>query len=347
MISNQRKIYIDGLKCVAIFIVFLTHFVTYFESAYLRLWSEPPVAYLLRGMTGKFGVAILAVCLGYFAYGSREKNASIYIVRRYFYFFISGLFINSLIAVLSYFQVCLFDNGFPAISLFITTKVVLKESICLGYRIYPTFWCMFAFCFGSVTAYLNGRAEIKTFGILVQMLLFWLSGQIWVTICLMGCLCNCCLNNKTAGKLLAIRPVRVVLILFVFIAVLDEGGNIPQFWNGIRAMMIILALEESSLLQKALSVRALSSTGKNVMSVFLLHMPVLIILGDWLLHKTSGFDYKYSFFISLISCWCMTALLAYPLTMVLNQILSFFTKLLKKAASKLNYCLEISSGNTE
>ena len=173
-------------------------------------------------------------------------------VRRCFYFLVSGLFINTLIAVLSYYDISLFDNGLPAISLLVTAKAVLKESLILGYRIYPTYWCMFDFCFGSVVAYLNGKCEVKTVGILVQMLLFWLSGQIWVTICLIGCLCSRFLKNSTCMKLLAIRPIRIALLLMPIVCALEEGGNIPNLWNGMRAMMIGLALEESSLLQKGL-----------------------------------------------------------------------------------------------
>lgn len=330
MINNQRKTYIDGLKCMAIFIVFLTHFVAHFESTYIRFWSEPPVAYLLRGMTGKFGVAILAVCLGYFAYESSEKNASIYIVRRYFYFFISGLFINSLIAVLSYFKVFLFNNGLPELGIMSTVKKVLMESIHLGHSIYPTFWCMLAFCTGSAAAYLNGRSEVKTAGILIQMILFWLSGQIWVTICLIGCLCSRWLENKKVGKFLAISPIRALLLILTFFFVREEGRDLTQLLNGIRSLMILLVLEKSRILQKMLNIRILAATGKNVMSIFLLHVPVLVVLGDWLFRKTSGFDYKFSFFISMITCWCVTALLAQPLNMILNQILRHFTKLLKK-----------------
>ena len=53
MIKEKRKDYIDGLKCLAIFIIFLTHFVVCFESDYIRFWSEPPLSFLLKGMDGQ------------------------------------------------------------------------------------------------------------------------------------------------------------------------------------------------------------------------------------------------------------------------------------------------------
>ncbi len=99
-VSLKRKPHIDSLKCFAIFIIFLTHFVTHFNSPYTRFWFTMPTSLFMRGLTGKFGVAILGVCLGYFAYNSKARNASIYLIRRYFYFLISGLFVNTLIAVL-------------------------------------------------------------------------------------------------------------------------------------------------------------------------------------------------------------------------------------------------------
>lgn len=331
MIKEKRKNYIDGLKCLAIFIIFEAHFAAYFESDSIRFWSEPTMSFLMRGMTAKFGVAILAVCLGYFAYESREKNASVYIARRYFYFFISGLFINTVIAVLSYCHIILFDNGLPALSLFITVKAVLKESLTLGYRIFPTYWCIFDFCVGSVIAYLNGRGEVETVGILVQMLLFWLSGRIWVTICLIGCLCSRFLKNKICVRILSIRLVRVVLFLLPIVLTMEAGGDIPKFWDGIRTMMIVLALEASPFMQKVLSVRPLASTGKNVLGIFLIHMPVLIIFGGWMFRITSGLRYLYAFLISLTVSWCITVALTYPVVWLLNKAVYQFTRLLKKA----------------
>ena len=59
MIKEKRKNYIDGLKCLAIFIIFEAHFAAYFESDSIRFWSEPTMSFLMRGMTAKFGVAIL------------------------------------------------------------------------------------------------------------------------------------------------------------------------------------------------------------------------------------------------------------------------------------------------
>ena len=347
MIKEKRKPYIDGLKCLAIFIIFLTHFVAYFESDYIRFWSEPPMSFLMKGMTGKYGVAILAVCLGYFAYESREENASVYMARRYFYFFISGLFINTVIAALSYAHIILFDNGLPARSLIVTSKAVLKESLILGYRIYPTYWCMFDFCVGSVFAYLNGRDKVKTLGILVQMLLFWLSGRIWVTICLIGCLCRRFLKNRTCVKILSIKPIRFVLLLLSIVLAIEEGGDAPNLWNGIRAMMIVLVLEESPLLQKVLSSRPFALTGKNVLGVFLIHMPVLIIFGGWLFKITSGMRYLPAFVISLMVSWCITAALTYPISWLLNAVLDQFTKLLKKTLPFFNQPTSIQAGSTE
>ena len=246
------------------------------------------------------------------------------------------LFINTVIAVLSYCHIILFDNGLPALSLFITVKAVLKESLTLGYRIFPTYWCIFDFCVGSVIAYLNGRGEVETVGILVQMLLFWLSGRIWVTICLIGCLCSRFLKNKTCVRILSIRLVRVVLFLLPIVLTMEAGGDIPKFWDGIRTMMIVLALEESPFMQKVLSVRPLASTGKNVLGIFLIHMPVLIIFGGWLFRITSGLRYLYAFLISLTVSWCITVALTYPVLWLLNKALYQFTRLLKKAMSFFN-----------
>ena len=59
-----------------------------------------PFSLVLNGLSGKLCVAFLGVCLGFFAFESKEKNATKYIIKRYFYFFVCGLFINTIRVIL-------------------------------------------------------------------------------------------------------------------------------------------------------------------------------------------------------------------------------------------------------
>ena len=80
----------------------------------------------------------------------------------------------------------------------------------------------------------------------------------------------------------------------------------------------------------------MASTGKNVLGIFLIHMPVLIIFGGWLFRIASGLRYLYAFVISLTVSWCITVALTYPVLWLLNKALYQFTRLLKKAMSFFN-----------
>lgn len=86
--------YIDTMKLFAIFIVFVTHFINRFDDSYFELWHQGPTSWILNGVTGKFGVAVFSVALGYFAFRSREQNISRYVIKRYIYFVILN-FLNN------------------------------------------------------------------------------------------------------------------------------------------------------------------------------------------------------------------------------------------------------------
>ncbi len=334
MTYKDRKNYFDGLKYISIFIIYFSHFIVFFHPEYVKLWIEPPFSFLIRGITGKYSVAILGVCLAYFAYGSKEINASVYFLRRYFYFLASGLLINTIIAVLTkllpYDQ--LYNSGLSGLAGMSTTSMVwevLRESLLLGRNIYPTFWCMSSFFGASVFAYLAGRAEVKTVGIVVGILWFWLSGQVWVAICLLGCIYKIIADNTELKRLLSYWPVRIIWSAFALLIIRRNESVFTYLLDGISAVMILGVVDNSPVLQKVLSAKFLSWGGKNVMGIFLVHVPVYVCLGTWLFRITSFLSYSVSFCLSLIVCWGVSTFLAYPVSAFIGILQRQFTGMIK------------------
>ena len=90
---RYRNKNVDTLKFLAVFIVFFTHYINRFGDQYRYVFYKLPSSILLYGVSGKMGVVILGVIMGWLAYGSK-RDISEAIVHRYCFFFVSVLLIN-------------------------------------------------------------------------------------------------------------------------------------------------------------------------------------------------------------------------------------------------------------
>ena len=93
--KNKRCSDLDSIKFLAIFLIYTTHFIADYKPELLDFWNNYPTKLVLGGITGKFGVALFGVLLGYFAYiGNKKKTLLVYSIKRYGYFVFVGMFIN-------------------------------------------------------------------------------------------------------------------------------------------------------------------------------------------------------------------------------------------------------------
>ena len=83
---------------MAAIMVFTWHFISRFTRTTFRYWTHGPSHYILQGMSGKFGVIVFCVVLGYFAAKSGGKKGSLakYTLNRYIQFALMGVFVNTL-----------------------------------------------------------------------------------------------------------------------------------------------------------------------------------------------------------------------------------------------------------
>ena len=64
MEDKSKIAWIEGLRFIAIVMVAIPHFIVMFCPQYLDLWDKYPL--LLKGISGKNGVAMFHVIVGFF-----------------------------------------------------------------------------------------------------------------------------------------------------------------------------------------------------------------------------------------------------------------------------------------
>ena len=301
---KTRKNYFDTIKLIAIFIVFATHFIASYHSAYFDLWHTMPYAILLKGISGKFGVVLFSVILGYFAYRSSDGNIIGYAVKRYLYFFICALFINSVYFVCSRFG-------------FLTDPVSLRKlavcSLTLGDDIFATLWCLRPFLFASIISRINGKAKAGMIAFVLEIALLLYLGQTWIAIGIMGNVAVWLEDNDICMDIFSHRIARIAAYLAAFGVV--KLANYPA--EGIATAVVLAALPQSTVLVKALNNRHLASAGRNTMAIYLIH-PALYTLIGGLIMKGPYSGIK--FLAGLMISWIVIVLVSYPVTRFLDCI---------------------------
>lgn len=321
---KTRKNYFDTIKLIAIFIVFATHFIASYHSAYFDLWHTMPYAILLKGISGKFGVVLFSVILGYFAYRSSDGNIIGYAVKRYLYFFICALFINTVYFVCSRFG-------------YLTDPVSMRKlavcSLTLGDGIFATLWCLRPFLFASIISRINGKAKAGIIAFALEIALLLYLGQTWIAIGIMGNIAVWLEDNDICKNIFSHRIARISAYLTAFGVV--KLANYPA--EGIAAAVVLAALPQSTVLVKALNNRHLASAGRNTMAIYLIHPALYTLIGDIIMRGPfSGMK----FLAGLLISWIVIILVSYPVTGFLDHINGYF----KKAVDSVSRSISRSIG---
>ncbi len=317
-VGGGRESYIDTLKLFSIFIVYLTHFIAYFHSEYFYLWTRSPFSIFLNGVTGKLGVAFFSVCVGYFAFLSKEMNPLFYIIRRYFYFVVCGFVINLVFAI-----------GKGNLSL-----KVISESLLLGSGIFPTYWCIQSFFIGSVISYFNSYYKIQDAFIILEIIIFYSLGKTWIAICLLGNLTVLFSRDDTFENILKRKAVKIFLLLLIFLLIKRSESELTYLIDGIGSLIFLLVVKNSDFLKRIFGTRFFAAQGKNVMAIYLFHTCFFIKGGKLFFNILSFLPYKVQFVLVLVLCWIALILFSYPMNWILNKILSVFTSKMRPYFNK-------------
>lgn len=314
----ERKGYLDTLKFLAIFLIYTTHFIYKFNQDYFSLWHNMPTSLFLEGLSGKFGVSLFAVILGFLAYESgrhRKKTVTQYTVNRYAYFMICGLFINTCFLIFNYLGYV--DKDITFTSFWLTTFTISDA-------IFSTFWCMKSFLIASIVAYIAGNKELSYIEILIITIIFGILGQTWIAACLLGTLIHFVKDNKHLKKAI----VQLMLFIIVFIIVKRSESTLTYYIDSLCAIIIILIIANNKILSKIFSNKFTGTLGKNSMAMFLIHTLTYDRIGN-IIFARYDVNNPLIFWSVWILCFIVVCLLSFPVSILLN----FCSKQINRAVS--------------
>ena len=312
--------FFDTLRLGAIFIIFITHFIDFFCPEYFDLWTTSPYSLLLKGITGKLGVALLGVLLGYFAYLSKETNASRYVLKRYIFFLICGFISNLLYAIAGQ----LFPGFYP-----FQFDSVIKQSVLLTSNINETFWCIPAFFAASIISYLNGKVKAPSIAIIMEILVFFWCKQVWISVCLMGNLIVIA-EEQRALSFLKYRLVRIGIWIVLFFAIKQPVSDMAYIIQGVCCTIMILLIMRGSIVKKMLNLKVMSSIGRRGMAIFLIHVVFYRALGPILFQAFSFLPYTGAFWSTFVICFVVTIIAAYLVMWIIDMLMKYTSMALSK-----------------
>lgn len=306
----NRIRYFDSLRLISFFIVYATHFIVYFNSPYASLWTTPPTSYILYGVSGKLGVAIFAVLLGYFAYLSKDTDFTHYALKRYSFFVLSGLVINTAYMIVGY---CV-----PGYQQF-TFQQVLNTSLSLEDTIFATFWCIPAFFRASLISYANGKAKASSVIIVLEIVILCKLGLIWESICLMGNLVARYKLNPHPD-ILKYRVVRIMCWVALFFAIKRPESTTTYLIYGISCTIMLILIMRGNIVQTILNNKFMALLGKQAMAIYIIHPLTYMLIGPLLFELFGFLPYGWSFLISLIVCFAIIVLISFPIMWIINTL---------------------------
>lgn len=300
--------------------IFLVHFISSFRPSLFRFWSDFPTALFLNGVSGKFATATLAVILGYLAYskGMQNQQLSLLIIKRYLSFLVMGIFVNVIYTIHN--NQSIFEPS--------SLKEILFTSIKIGSQIFPTFWCMKSFFWGSVMSYINGKYTHSLSAIFAQILMLMFTHNTWIAICLLGNvlyrIADQNIAHNTFQKNMSKPVVQIILILIAFSIIKRPESDLTFFIDGISSVLILAIISYNPKVQKVLCNDVFSYFGKHSMGIFLLH-PVLYDRTGRLIFSIWP-DTKITFLVAFIASVSITVLASILVVRLINYVTDIFVK---------------------
>lgn len=318
---KERITYFDTIRWIAAMFIFTTHFIAAFERDIFILWDEVfPINLFMYGVTGKLAVTVLGVVLGYLAFQKGQKDAGNgntirYLLQRYLFFLAAGLVIHILYGAA---QSCSLVNYGIEFGDIIENSVFMKNTIVAHW------WSMFPFLLGSVLCYIQGKYHLGYREILIEIAVFYLTGQVWISVCLMGSLVKCILDNERCVTVLQKKWIRILIFAILFVILKREESNLTYLIDGIGMSLFILVLCTWNVLQKFFGHKLWNTVNQNYMGVFLIHELVYVILGPRMINGLLMIPYKLRLLIAYVICFVLISVLAKIVDFIVRKVYKTF-----------------------
>lgn len=194
MTKVSRIEWIEALRAIALLMVVIPHFIVMFCPNAFCAWDN--YSWALKGISGKHGVAIFCVLIGYFSSRKSERSIPTYVVQRYLLFFVNIFVVLFFFWLVSYKK---FEGGGNGI------LSVIKETLLFRAEMVPTYWCVRALFGGSLICFVLGNycnIGDKRFGMAFMMIVcFYMKFvNVWLSICVMGATLRFFSGNKHSEK---------------------------------------------------------------------------------------------------------------------------------------------------
>lgn len=266
MEDKSKITWIEGLRFIAIMMVAIPHFIDMFCPQYFEWWDKYPL--LLKGISGKNGVAMFLVIVGFFASKPTSKNLPTYIVQRYLQFTINIFIVLSVFCIVRFFTD--YHHFFDHIVDAFKDAFFLRDNLC------PTYWCMRSILVGSIICYLlSNCCDIKSpihkllFTSAVCVILF-LMKYVWVAICILGCIYRQLSDNKFLPEKYK-WLLNVICVFLIPILYRHDECNLTYFMQGISCCMTMFLIQQWKFLQLCLGNKVIAYLGSLSFPIFLSH----------------------------------------------------------------------------
>ena len=140
---KNRIWWIESIRAIALLMVIVPHFIAAFCPDVFQIWETH--SWALKGISGKHGVAIFCVLIGFFSSRKSEKSMPSYAIQRYLQFFFNIAIILIPYSLVVYGWTM---NGFLN---------SIYESLFFRNNLVPTFWCVWAMFVGSILCFVLGN----------------------------------------------------------------------------------------------------------------------------------------------------------------------------------------------
>lgn len=275
--AGSRIQWIESIRTLAAFWVFVVHYIDVYNPAYFNAWNPGTV---LEGLSGKLAMCMFLVLCGYFAAAREVKKRELpaYLVRRYLQMCIPMLLITFTVALYK-----IIFNGAPVGDMALE---VLSSSFLMRY----TELCTQAVCLKDfmlciiIVGVLSGNRFTPALLVVAGLLAYRLR-NIWVAIGILGAFVYHAQKlllrlPAPVKRVIFSRAARAAVLIGAYIAIRRPEGFLTYAIDGIACAAVLLTALWSPLMQRLLSARPLVWLGSFSFEFFLSHIFLFRITHD-------------------------------------------------------------------
>ena len=261
----KRDNSLDSLKYLAMMEVIFIHFMYFFdESLLLYIRSVIPYSLVFKGLSAKFGLAVLAVISGYFScLNKKDKKFIPYFIKKYLYYFFYCFVANLIYCLIDHDHQ--FGFSFPDI---LIKSLLLKEDY------YYYLWFIRFFFIGNIVSFLIGRFSVPVHLVMILFFVLTIFDMQYVAVFLIGCMLSALMDRE--GTVLDNKYIHCIFVLLIFLLPKIETGYAYTLYGTCGGLLMILS-RKNGLFHKLLENGSTSFYGKITMPILIVHFGCMYI----------------------------------------------------------------------